>query len=149
MYGDTAAIRARAHRMRERAHAIRSDARALLAGAETVPWQGLAAEAMRRLARDHVNDLHRCAAAHEEAADALDRHARDVDHVKELIADVEHRVLGILHAATGDVAGMVGHVLPDALEPWTGDWAHDWARDFVPPPHGSLAWLDVHVPRPS
>jgi hypothetical protein len=139
MYGDTAGIRAQARRMRERAGDIRSEAEALLAAAEAVPWTGVAADAMRRLARDHAGAMRSCAAAHEHAADALDRHAREVDRLKHLIAAIEHRVLGALEAAGSGVSGFVDHVVPSAFD--------RWAQDFDPPAHGSLAWLDVHVPR--
>lgn len=139
MYGDTAVIRLHARRMRERADDIRTDARALVAEAEAVRWTGLAADAMRRLACEHAAGLRACAATHEDAADALDRHAREVDRVKDLIASIERRVLSVLESATSGLAGFVGHVLPDAVERWAGD--------FDPPPHGSPQWLDVHLPR--
>jgi hypothetical protein len=138
MYGDTAGIRAQARRMRERAGDIRAEADALLAAAQEVPWTGLAADAMRGLAREHAGGLRSCAGAHEDAADALERHAREVDRVKDLIAAVEHRVLGMFEDAVSGVAGLVGHVVPDAVD--------GWVHDFDPPPHGSLAWLDVPLP---
>jgi hypothetical protein len=139
MYGDTAVIRAQARRMRERADDIRSEADALLGAAEAVGWTGLAADAMRRLAREHAAGLRSCAGAHEEAGDALDRHAREVDRVKSLIAAIEKRVLGLVESATNGVSGVVGQVLPDTFD--------RWIHDFDPPPHGSLAWLQVDLPR--
>jgi hypothetical protein len=111
---------------------------ALLRGAETVPWSGVAADAMRSTAREHAAGLRACAEAHARAAEALVRHAQEVDRVKELIASVERRVLGALDSATSGLAGVVGHVVPDAVG--------QWARDFDPPAHGSRAWLDVHLP---
>src|SRR4029079_12160454 len=63
MYGDTSAIRVHARRMRERGGDIRAEANALLRNAEAVPWTGLAAEAMLRLAREHAAELQACAAA--------------------------------------------------------------------------------------
>lgn len=141
MYGDTSVIRAQARLMRERAGDIRAEADELAGRAAAVPWAGLAADAMRRTAGDHASRLRAGAAAHESAADALDRHAREVDHLKCLIAEIEHRALHALDSATGGLAGLVGHVLPDGL-------AH-WARHFEPPLHGSMAWLDVHVPGPA
>jgi hypothetical protein len=138
MYGDTSAIRVHARRMRERGGDIRAEANALLRNAEAVPWTGLAAEAMLRLAREHAVELQACAAAHDHAADALERHAREVDHLKDLIASIERRVWAAIDAATSGLAGLVGHVVPDPLD--------RWARSFDPPPHGSRAWLDVRLP---
>jgi|1185.fasta_scaffold58958_2 hypothetical protein len=138
MYGDTAVVRARARAMRARAQAMRLEADRLVGHAEAVGWTGLAADAMRRLTSEHAGRLRACADAHEDSADALDRHAREVDHVKQLIATIEHRALGLLDSATSGVAGLIGQVLPDDLT--------RWAHDFDPPPHGSPEWLDVHVP---
>jgi hypothetical protein len=126
MYGDTGVVRTLARRLRERAGDIRAEADDVLRVAEAVAWSGLAADAMRRLASEHASGLRACAEAHEAAADALDRHAREVDHVKALIAAIERRVLHLLDS------------LPDVV----GHWLHH----FDPPPHGSREWLDVHVP---
>lgn len=137
MYGDSSVIRALAREMRTRAGDVRAEADAVAGRAEAVPWSGLAADAMRRLARDHAAGLRCCASSHEDAADALDRHAREVDRLKELIASIEHRALALLQSASG-LAGLLGSLVPDALD--------RWAHDFVPPPHGSRAWLDVELP---
>lgn len=139
MYGDTSVIRGLARGMRERAGDIRAEADELAGRAEAVPWTGLAADAMRRLARDHATRLRSSADAHDTAADALDRHAREVEYLKDLIAAIEHRALHLLESASGGLAGLVGHMLPDAVD--------RWAHGFDPPPHGSVAWLDVAVPR--
>ncbi len=139
MYGDTAVIRALARRMREHGDDLRQEAAELAARAETVPWSGLAADAVRRVAREQAGLLRGCADAHEAAADALDHHAREVDRLKDLIAAIEHRALHLLESASGGLAGLVGHMLPDAVD--------RWAHGFDPPPHGSVAWLDVAVPR--
>jgi hypothetical protein len=138
MYGDTSVIRAHARRLHERADDIRAEADALLAAAEAVRWSGLAADAMRRVTREHAAALRGCAETHHRAADALDRHARQVDHVKDLIASIERRALSLVESAGTGLAGIVGHVLPDAVD--------HWIDDFEPPPHGSLAWLDVRLP---
>lgn len=129
MYGDTGVVRSLAGRLRDRAGDLRAEAVEVLGRAEAVEWSGLAADAMRRLATEHASGLRACADAHEAAADALDRHAREVDRVKELIAAIERRVLHLLDS------------LPDAL----GHVLHH----VEPPPHGSLEWLDVEVPRPA
>jgi hypothetical protein len=139
MYGDTSVIHGHARRLRERAGDIRSEADSLLGSAEAVRWTGVAADAMRRLAREHAAGLHSCAGAHDDAADALDQHARAVDRVKELIADIERRALGLIGSATSGLAGVVRHALPDAVD--------RWAHDFDPPAHGSREWLDVRLPR--
>jgi hypothetical protein len=139
MYGDTSTIRALARGMRECAADIRAEADELAGRVDAVPWTGLAADAMRRLTRDQAARLRACADAHDAAADALDRHAREVDHLKELIAAIEHRAARIVESTASGVAGFLGHVLPDAVDHWV---AH-----FDPPAHGSLAWLEVHLPR--
>jgi hypothetical protein len=141
VYGDTGVIRAHARRMHERADDIRHDAVALLAQAEAVAWTGLAADAMRQLARRHAAALESCAIAHDDAAGALERHAVEVDRVKDLIAGIEHRAWGLLDSAASGLGGLVGHVLPDAVD--------RWAHDFDPPPHGSVDWLDVRLPSAS
>jgi hypothetical protein len=138
MYGDTAVVRAGARAMRARGRQMRLEADALVGHADGVRWAGLAADAMRRLAHEHAARLRACADAHEASAEALDRHAREVDQVKELIATIEHRVSSLLDSATSGVAGFLGQVLPDGID--------RWVEDFVPPPHGSREWLDVHLP---
>jgi hypothetical protein len=148
MYGDTTVIRTLARRLRDQGADIRAEADSLVGHADAVHWTGLAADAMRTLARDHAGDLRVCASRHDDAADALDRHAREVDHLVELIATIEHRVLGVLDGARhalGGITHALSHVVPDGI-----DHSLDhWAPHFVPPPHGSKEWLDVHVPRPS
>ena len=139
MYGDTDVVRALARQMRARGADIRAEADDLLGRAEAVPWSGLAADAMRRLAHEHAGWLRRCAAEHESAAEALERHARQVDHLEEVIAAIERKVRHLLDSAAGGLAGLVDHVVPDSV----GRWLHD----FDPPPPGSLEWLDVHLPR--
>jgi hypothetical protein len=139
MYGDADVVRALARQVRARGADIRVEAGDLLARSEAVPWSGLAADAMRRLAREHAGWLRRCADEHDAAADALDRHAREVDHLEEVIAAIERKVRHVLDSAAGGLAGLVGRVVPDSLD--------DWLHDFEPPPHGSREWLDVHLPR--
>lgn len=83
MYGDTTTIRALARRLRERADEIRDLAVGLAASAREVDWQGVAADAMRTHVETRVRALHRTARLHEDAADALDRHAREVDLIED------------------------------------------------------------------
>ncbi len=99
MFGDTTTIRALARRLRERADEIRDLAAALTAGAREVAWQGVAADAMRSHVDTRVLALHRTARLHEDAAAALDQHAREVDLARSLIAagdDAVARTLGKL-----------------------------------------------------
>jgi hypothetical protein len=126
-------VRALAQAMREQAAAIHGEAADLLAAAEAVPWAGLAADAMRRVARDHAAALTASAQAHQNAAAALERHAREVDQVKSLIAAAEQQVHAALSAVTAGASGLGGRV---------GHWL---AHADLPPP-GHLGWLDVRVP---
>jgi hypothetical protein len=135
MYGDTTAVRALAQEMRGQAADIRAESVALLDRAEAVRWTGLAADALRTLARDHAAALTASARAHDHAADLLEAHAREVDQVKALICAAERRVHAALESLAGRVSGLlrsrVGH----------------WLSSFEPPPPGHLAWLDVRLPR--
>ena len=142
MYGDTTVILALARRLREQGDEIRAEADSLVGHVDAVRWAGLAADAMRGLAREHAADLRVCARLHADAADALDRHAREVDRVEELIARMEHRALGALESA-GHALGGLAHALSDDVP----DPLEHWAQHFVPPPHGSREWLSVHLPR--
>jgi hypothetical protein len=124
--------------MRERADDVRNEAAVLAERAGSVAWTGVAADATRRVLGEHTARMRGCAEAHDRAADALDRHARVVDHLEEEIALVERRALGLLDSATRGLSGLIGHLVPHSLA--------DWARHFDPPPHGSREWLDVRLP---
>lgn len=138
MYGDTAAIRDLARRLREQGHDVRAEADALVGQAEAVHWSGLAADTMRLMARRHAGDLRACAAVHEDAAEALERHARELDHLEELIGAIERRARRLLEGAGGVVHALASRVAPHAVD--------RWLDHFDPPPSGSREWLDVHVP---
>src|SRR5689334_8225478 len=99
MYGDTEAIRGLARTMHDQGTTLRSEAASLLRHAEAVPWQGLAAEAMRTRVRTQVASLRRTAALADAAADALDLHADEVDRLKALIAEIERTVTALVSAA--------------------------------------------------
>lgn len=143
MYGDTTVIRSLARRLREQGADVRAEADALAGSAEAVPWTGLAADAMRALARAQAGDLRACAQAHDDAAEALERHAGEVDRLEDLIAGIEHRVMHLVdsvgHGLSGVAHCLAGHVAGDAV-------GH-WLSHFDAPPHGSKEWLDVHLPR--
>jgi len=145
MYGDTTVIRALAAGLRDQAADIRSEADRLVARTEAVGWLGRAGDALRERARQRALDLRRSAHLHDEAADALDRLAREVDRVQRLIADLERRVHRLIDAARGRLHDLVDSVERGAraLAP---DPADEWLARFVPPPPGSRGWLDVEVP---
>jgi hypothetical protein len=141
MYGDTSVIRGLARSLRDQAADIRAEADRLLGQADHTPWTGLAADAMRLRARDRAAALRRTAGLHDDAAQALDRHADAVGRLKELIASIERRVHQLVDAARDRLASLAGGLLgvvPDPLD--------DFLDRFVPPPHGSRDWLDLDLP---
>jgi hypothetical protein len=138
MYGDTEAIRGLARTMRGQGAALRSEAERLLTRAEAVPWQGLAADAMRARVRAQVRALRRTAELADDAAVALDRHADEVDRLKALIGAIERKVMARVAAARERLAGLVASVLPDPLD--------ELLDRFVPPPSGHRDWLLVDLP---
>lgn len=132
VYGDTTAVRELARELREQAADIRAASTELRAQSEAVPWTGLAAEAMRRLARDHASGLVSAADAHERAAASLEHHAREVDHVRSVIASAERRVHDAVAGGASDVAhGRLGR----------------WLAEAALPPPGHLGWVEVRLPR--
>ncbi len=145
MYGDPDAIRARARELRTTAADIEVEGRLLLGLAEACPWTGFAADAVRARCDLQVVELKRCAATHLLAADALDRHADQVERLQRLIAWIEQRVHGLVAEArerlaglAGKVADVVGDLVPDPV---------DGVLDrFVAPPSGHRDWLDVRLP---
>jgi hypothetical protein len=130
MYGDTTAIRRLAAGMREQAGEIRREADRLVSRTDAAGWLGRGGDALRDRARERALDLRRAATLHDDAADALERHAQAVDHLQRLIAEVERRV----------------HRLVDAAREKLDDWTPGWLDAFDPPPHGSKRWLEVEVP---
>jgi hypothetical protein len=138
MYGDTDVIRGLARTMHRQADALRGEAEALLGRAEAVPWEGLAAEAMRARVREQVGSLRRTAGLADAAAVALTRHADEVDRLKALIAAIEHRAMALVRAARDRLAGLVASVLPDPVD--------ELLDRFVPPPPGHRDWLLVDLP---
>ncbi|ANH37942.1 hypothetical protein I601_1507 [Nocardioides dokdonensis FR1436] len=123
MHGDPAAIRRLADVLRDQGDEIRAEADRLVALTEATAWTGLAADALRGRVRDRAAALRRTAVRHEDAAAALERHAREVARRQELIAGIERRVARLLDGLT---------------ERWPVD-------RFVPPPSGHRAWLEVDV----
>jgi hypothetical protein len=145
MYGDTDAIRGLARTMRDQAAALRDEAGSLLTRAEAVPWQGLAADAMRLRVRGQVCSLQHTAALADTAATALDRHADEVDRLKALIAAIERKAAALVAAARDRLAGLAGLAagLAEGLLP---DPVDELLDRFVPPPPGHRDWLLVDLP---
>jgi hypothetical protein len=138
MYGDTEVIRGLARTMRDQGAALGSEAGRLATRAEAVPWQGLAADAMRARVRAQVRALRRTAELADDAAAVLDRHADEVDRRKALIAAIERKAMALVTAARERLAGLVASVLPDPLD--------ELLDRFVPPPSGHRDWLLVDLP---
>ncbi len=126
MYGDTTVIRRLAVELRERAQEIRGEADRLVSRTDRAGWLGQAGDALRERVRERALALRRSATRHDDAADALDRHAREVERLQHLIEEIERRVRRLVDAADS--------------------WAEKWLHRFEPPLTGSLAWLHVEVP---
>jgi hypothetical protein len=93
---------------------------------------------MRGRARGGAGDLEHTAWLHDAAADALDRHADEVDRLKALIARIEQTVLGLVAAARHRLSSLIGSIVPDPL---------DLLLDrFDPPPPGHRDWLTIDLP---
>jgi hypothetical protein len=142
MYGDTQVIRYLARTIRHQGEEVRREADRLLAAADSVGWQGLAADAMRSQARSRTSALRHTARLHEAAADALERHAAEVDRVKAQIRAIEQAVTAMVAAARDRLSGVIGAglalIAPDPVD--------QLLDRFVPPPSGSMDWLRVDLP---
>ncbi len=126
MYGDTTVIRRRAAELRERADEIRAEADRLVARTDAAGWLGRAGDALRVRVRERALALRRSAGRHDDAAEALDRHAHEVERLQRLIEEVEHRVRRLVESADS--------------------WATKWLHHAEAPVSGSLGWLHVEVP---
>ncbi|MEO5851630.1 MAG: hypothetical protein ABIQ15_03875, partial [Nocardioides sp.] len=102
---------------------------------------GRAADAMRRRSRERAAALRRAAARHHDAAEALERHAAEIDRVKDLIAGLERTALDLVGAARD----RLGDLVEGARDLVVGR-ADDLLARFVPPPSGHRDWLDVDLP---
>ena len=138
MYGDTEAIRGLARTMRGQGTTLRSLADWLRTRADAVPWEGLAADAMRARVHAQVEGLRHTADLADDAAVALDQHADEVDQRKAVIAAIERKAMALVAAAQDRLAGLVSSVLPDPID--------ELLDRFVPPPSGHRDWLLVDLP---
>lgn len=82
---DPDAIRRLAATMRVRAEEVRDLASQLVRQLDATRWTGRAAEAARAQSRRRLDDLLAAAALHERAADALARHAAEVERCRSLL----------------------------------------------------------------
>jgi len=138
MYGDSRAARKRVAALREQADDVRAMADRLVSQAESIPWSGRAADAMRARIKERAQTLRVAAEHHETAADSLARHIREVDTLKESIAVTERKAAALTTDATNRVAA-----LGPGAEPEPED---STLVSFVPPPSGHKDWLLVELP---
>lgn len=96
MLTDTSGIRHLARRMRERAEEIRAEGARVRRRADDVPWQGRSAEAMRSHVAVRLTTLAATADLHDDAAEALERHAGAVDAVAGLAGGLVRRLEDLL-----------------------------------------------------
>ena len=141
MYGDSAASRKRVAQLREQSGDIRAAADRLVAQAESVPWHGRAAEAMRTRIKERANHLRVAAGHHETAADSLLRHVTEVDTRKEAIESIRHKADSITSDAAARIAAL--EAADEGGQPTDEDAT---LAAFVPPPAGHKDWLTVELP---
>jgi hypothetical protein len=131
MYGETDVMRHRGGQLREQSADIRRLSDQLVGQADRIAWTGRAADAMRERARHRATALRECAQRYESAADALDRHADDVDRLKDAIAQRERKA---------------GALLADARARQSSADEDLVLTHFTPPAPGHRDWLTVELP---
>lgn len=143
MYGDTAAGRKRVAQLREQSGDIRALAARLVSQAESAPWHGKAADAMRERIKERANHLRAAAAHHESAAESLAKHLGEVDILKEAIETRSHKATSLVEDARTR-ASRTG-TGPDGV-PVEPDETDASLIAFDPPPAGHKDWLTVNLP---
>ncbi|WP_435771501.1 WXG100 family type VII secretion target [Nocardioides sp. SYSU DS0651] len=146
MYGDSDRVRRRATELRDQGADVRALADQLVARTQAVGWGGRAADAMRTRVADRATHLRTAADAHVGAADALERHARSVDAVKDEIAAVEARVADLVGDARGRIAAIAARNEQGDGPTVTPDPEDELLAAFAPPPPGHRDWLSVELP---
>lgn len=134
MYGEPSRIREVAVHLERRAEQLRREADALVAAAEQAPWVSLAADRMRERAVARRVDLLGVARGYDDAADAVRRHAAEVERLLQRLAAVERRVRSLVEDAR-DRVREAGGVVEDLLD-------GRLLRLPLPPP-GHREWLDL------
>ena len=140
MYGDPDVLRSRVDDLREQAVDVRALADHLVAQTDGIGWTGRAADAMRLRVTERAGHLREAAGQHDTAADTLERHAQELEMLRESIAAIERRV-----------HDLVAEARTRASRPEPPGAADDVAREdqlllaFDPPPTGHRDWLDIEV----
>ncbi len=144
VYGEPRKIRDVAERLAVRAEELRARARELQARSETVAWVSVAADRMRQRARDRRDELLAVAEAYDEAAQRVRAHADRVQHLLDLIADIEKQAHAImaeaLDRATGAVDAVLGGIKA-ALS--SADESDRVIAQTATPPPGHRDWLQM------
>jgi WXG100 family type VII secretion target len=119
LFADPAQLRAIAERIARHAAAARAQAGRIGMQLAHPGWAGAAARAFHGQARALVHDLRRAAQRLDDAADALRRHAANVEHalagLAKLAADGIDLGLDVAHTI-GDLVTNPGNVLNDGRE---------------------------------
>lgn len=139
MYGDTAAARQRVAQLREQGGDIRAMAERLVAQAESVPWHGRAADAMRARIKERAAHLRQSAELHDTAAESLARHLHEVDRLKDAIETLEHKA----RALTADARARIAQLQHTDATPSEDDLR---LAEFEAPPSGHKDWLTTTLP---
>jgi hypothetical protein len=142
MYGDTTRIRARATTLRADATELRARARTLRAEGDALSWKSPAADTLRSRLTSTADDLGPRAHLLDEAADALERHARQVDEHKAAIdgamkwlTERRDEAVGFLRTAEAGVETVAHEAVSRS---------RDIASALAAPPAvGSRQWLDL------
>jgi hypothetical protein len=145
MYGDSGVLRKRAAQIREQGTDIRAMADQLVSQTESIAWTGRAADAMRERIRDRATHLREVAAAHDTAADSLERHTQQVDVLKDQIALTERKADKLVTDARARVAQIESADDPDGVHR-APDPEDQTLSAFAPPPSGHKDWLTVTLP---
>ena len=141
MYGDSAASRRWIAQLREQSGDIRAAADRLVSQAESVPWHGRAAEAMRVRIKERAQQLRMAAAHHETAAESLARHVSEVDTRKEAIEATQRKATSLTRDAAARLKAV--EAADERREPDDEDLT---LATFVPLPAGHKDWLSVELP---
>jgi uncharacterized protein YukE len=116
LFADPGELRAVADRIARHAAAARAQAGAIGAHLAQPGWAGVAARAFHTHARALMRDLRRAAQRVDDAADALRRHAANVEHalagLARLAADGVDLGVDVAHTV-GDLATNPGNLLND------------------------------------